>query len=217
MTKNTLNLTEIFCSVQGETSLSGLPTTFIRLASCNLRCSWCDTPYSFGRGDPLSLDAIIKTVQKYGARHVCITGGEPLLQKNVLTLMKKLCDEGYTVSLETGGSLSTEEVDSRVITILDIKCPGSGMSQKNAWENINRLRVHDEVKFVLKDQQDYVWAKQICEKHGLFKREKEVLFSPVHGVLDPQALIQWILNDKLKIRLNLQIHKWIWTPETQGV
>lgn len=217
MTKNTLNLTEIFCSVQGETSLSGLPTTFIRLSSCNLRCSWCDTPYSFAKGDPQTLDTIFETVQKHGARHICITGGEPLLQKNVLPLMSRLCDEGYTVSLETGGSLSTENIDPRVITILDIKCPGSGMSQKNAWENIVQLKAQDEVKFVIKDHLDYEWAKEICQKHNLYQRDKEVLFSPVHEILDPQVLIKWMLDDKLKARLNLQIHKWIWTPETKGV
>lgn len=213
----TLRLTETFCSIQGETSLTGLPTTFIRLAACNLRCSWCDTPYSFGRGSETALSEILETVEKNGAPYVCVTGGEPLLQKEVYPLMAALCDRGYTVSLETGGSLSTEQVDPRVMTILDIKCPGSGMSQKNAWENLNRLLPQDEVKFVIKDKDDYLWAKEVCQKYALFDREKEPLFSPVHGVLNPQHLVQWTLEDKLPVRINLQIHKWVWTPETKGV
>jgi 7-carboxy-7-deazaguanine synthase len=213
----TLNIIETYCSVQGETSFSGLPTTFIRLAACNLRCTWCDTPYSFGRGKPETIGAIIERVDELGAPYVCVTGGEPLLQKDVNVLMNLLCDRGYTVSLETSGSLSTEMVDPRVVTILDIKCPGSGMSQKNAWENLKRLRPHDEVKFVIKDRQDYDWTKDVCEKYSLHKRDKEVLLSPVHGVLNPQPLIEWMLKDRLPVRLNLQVHKWIWAPETQGV
>ena len=213
----TLRLTEIFLSIQGETSLTGLPTTFIRLAACNLRCTWCDTPYSFGRGEPQSLDKIIQTVQSNGAAHVCITGGEPLLQNEVYPLMEALCNEGYIVSLETGGSLSTEKVDTRVITILDIKCPGSGMSQKNAWDNLQMLKELDEVKFVIMDRTDYEWSVEICKKYNLFSRTKVPLFSPVHNVLNPQDLIRWSLQDKLPIRINLQIHKWVWTPETKGV
>lgn len=213
----TLRLTEVFLSIQGETSLTGLPTTFIRLAACNLRCTWCDTPYSFGRGEPTSLETIIETVRVNGASHVCVTGGEPLLQKEVFPLMKTLCDLGYTVSLETGGSLGTEKVDPRVITILDIKCPGSGMSQKNAWENLQILKDQDEVKFVIKDRDDYDWALNVCKKYNLFARSKPPLFSPVHNVLNPQDLISWTLHDKLPIRINLQIHKWVWSPETKGV
>lgn len=217
-TKNqTLRLTETFLSIQGETSLTGLPTTFIRLASCNLRCTWCDTPYSFGRGDSVPIDQIIETVVGNGASHVCVTGGEPLLQKNVHLLMSALCEMGYTVSLETGGSLSTEEVDQRVITILDIKCPGSGMSQKNLWQNLSILKEHDEVKFVILDQSDYDWSMQVCREHKLFSRSKPPLFSPVHQKLDPQDLIQWVLRDNLPVRVNLQIHKWVWSPETKGV
>lgn len=213
----TLKLTETFCSIQGETSLTGLPTTFIRLAACNLRCTWCDTPYSFGKGNPASLEEIIKTVKANGVPYVCVTGGEPLLQKEVYTLMSALCDENYIVSLETGGSLSTEKVDPRVITVLDIKCPGSGMSQKNTWDNLDRLRAHDEVKFVILDKNDYKWAVEVCKKYNLFDRTKEPLFSPVHGVLNPQELIQWALKDRFPIRINLQVHKWVWTPETKGV
>ncbi len=213
----TLNLIEIFASVQGETSLSGWPTTFVRLAACNLRCVWCDTTYSFGRGTPQTLESIISQVEANGLPYVCITGGEPLLQANVLALMKTLCDKKYIVSLETGGSLSTEEIDPRVSTILDIKCPGSGMSDKNDWSNIDRLRPHDEVKFVVADREDYLYAKDICKKYELNAQVRNVLISPVHGKCDPQALVSWILQDRLPVRLNLQIHKFIWTPETQGV
>lgn len=216
-TSTTLALTEIFASVQGETHLSGLPTTFIRTAQCNLRCTWCDTPYSFGRGTPIEMQAILDCVQKNGTRHVCLTGGEPLLQSNVFSLMTTLCDLGYTVSLETGGSLSIEPVDPRVMTILDIKCPGSGMEHKNYWPNMDLLRAHDEIKFVVLDRQDYDYSKEIMRNYRLDERMHPVLLSPVHGVLDPQTLVQWILEDALNVRLNLQIHKYIWSPTTRGV
>lgn len=219
MTKNEekLNLIELFASVQGETSLTGFPTTFIRLAACNLRCSWCDTTYSFGRGTPFSLEEIVAKVKLFGCRHVCVTGGEPLLQEPVHTLMQLLCDGGYTVSLETGGSLSTKIVDPRVRIILDIKCPGSGMSDKNLWDNLNDLRSHDEVKFVLNDAADYSYALEVSKKYFLFDRAMPILLSPVHGVMDPKDLVAWILRDQLPARLNLQIHKYIWTPQTKGV
>jgi len=213
----TLNIIEIFASVQGETSLSGLPTTFIRLAACNLRCTWCDTNYSFGRGTPLSLTDILDQTKKNGCRHVCVTGGEPLLQENVFPLMQALADQNYTVSLETGGSLSIEKVDERVITILDIKCPGSGMSHKNLWSNIPLLKSNSQVKFVILDKKDYDYAKEICTKYDLFERLTEVLFSPVFGVLDAKILVEWILEDRLPVRLNLQLHKFIWDPKTKGV
>lgn len=213
----TLNLIELFASVQGETSFTGLPTTFIRLAACNLRCTWCDTTYSFSRGTSFLLSDIIQSVQDFGCKHVCVTGGEPLLQSNVYILMKDLCDLGYTLSLETGGSLSTEQVDPRVHVILDLKCPGSGMSHKNHWENITRLRQQDEVKFVILDEKDYFYAKEICEKYHLYQNAGEVLFSPVHGALDPRDLVAWILKDKIPVRLNIQVHKHVWEPATRGV
>lgn len=212
-----LNLIEIFRSVQGETSLAGLPTTFIRLAACNLRCSWCDTAYSFGRGTPYTLESILSQVVSFGCRYVCVTGGEPLLQANVLSLMEKLCHAGYLVSLETSGSLPTEAVHSQVRIILDIKCPGSKMHYKNLWSNLDHLRIHDQVKFVIQDLEDYEYAKEVCKNHHLFAKVGEVLFSPVFGVLNPQELVNWILNDKLPVRLNLQIHKFIWSPNTKGV
>ena len=213
----TLNLIELFESVQGETSFAGLPTTFIRLAACNLRCTWCDTSYSFGRGEPYSISDILAKTRNFGHKHVCVTGGEPLLQAPVEQLLKNLCDEGFVVSLETGGSLPTDNVDPRVRIILDIKCPGSGMHKKNHWDNLNRLRPHDEVKFVIAHREDYLYAKQLCIQYQLSDKVHNLLFSPVFGELDPKELVQWILADRLPIRLNLQIHKFIWSPSTKGV
>jgi 7-carboxy-7-deazaguanine synthase len=215
--QKTLSIIELFASIQGETSFTGLPTTFIRLARCNLRCSWCDTSYSFGKGIPYSIDSIINQVDLFGCKHVCITGGEPLLQQNVYPAMKMLCDKNYSLSLETSGSLSIAAVDPRVKTILDIKCPGSEMSDKNYWPNLEILRKHDQVKFVLKDEVDYLFAKEICNKYQLINKVDEVLFSPVHNVLEAKLLVAWMLRDKLPARLNLQIHKFIWNPETKGV
>lgn len=214
---DTLALTEIFASVQGETHLSGLPTTFVRTAACNLRCTWCDTTYSFGRGTSTEITDILETIKKNDTRHVCVTGGEPLLQKSVFPFMKTLCDLGYIVSLETGGSLSIAQVDPRVITILDIKCPGSGMEHKNYWPNLEILRSYDEIKFVLADRHDYEYAKEVIKNYELEARHHVPLLSPVHGILNPQTLVAWMLEDKLRVRLNLQIHKYIWTPTTMGV
>lgn len=212
-----LNIIEIFSSIQGETSFTGLPTSFVRLAACNLRCSWCDTPYSFGRGEPIPLNEILKTIDQFGNLYVCITGGEPLLQNNVLSLMSQLCDLNYRVSIETGGSLPTDEIDLRVKTILDIKCPGSGMEDKNLWSNLNHLRLNDEVKFVILNREDYEFAKKICDRYQLFQREIPPLFSPVHQEMEAKELVEWILNDQIPVRLNLQIHKFVWEPHTMGV
>lgn len=217
MHDQSLNIIEQFASVQGETSYTGLPTTFIRLAACNLRCTWCDTTYSFGRGTPASIQSLIDQTVQNGCRHVCITGGEPLLQKNVHSLMTSLCDLGFNLSIETGGSLPIQDIDQRVKVILDLKCPGSGMSHKNDWNNIPFLKSGDEVKFVLMHREDYDWALDVCKKHQLFDQNYEILLSPVHNQLDSQTLVKWIVEDKLPVRLNLQIHKFIWTPETKGV
>ncbi len=213
----TLSLTEFFVSVQGESTLIGCPTAFVRLASCNLRCRWCDTTYSFGKGIAYSCDQLLDKIETSGCRYVCITGGEPLLQEEVYPFMTMLCDQGYTVNLETGGSLSTSKVDPRVKVILDIKCPKSGMSHKNHWPNLDLLNPHDEVKFVLADENDYNFAKGIINQYDLETKTQALLFSPVHGVLNPQDLVNWILRDQLPVRLNLQIHKYIWTPTTKGV
>ena len=212
-----LNLIEIFRSVQGETSLAGLPTTFIRLAQCNLRCTWCDTTYSFGRGTAYELLDIMSQVKSLGCRYVCVTGGEPLLQPNVLSLLEMLIEADYKVSLETSGSLSTEKVPAKISIILDIKCPGSQMSHKNLWSNLDILRSHDQVKFVIQNIEDYQYAKDVCKKYQLFDKVEEVLFSPVFGILNPQDLVEWMLNDCLPVRLNLQIHKFIWSPNQKGV
>lgn len=211
----TLNITELFGSVQGETSFAGLPTYFIRLSACNLRCRWCDTPYSFPKGDPVSIEEIIEKVDESGCRYVCVTGGEPLLQKQVYPLMTQLADRGYVLSLETGGSLSIKEVDPRVKVILDIKCPGSLMDKKNDWSNLKLLKATDEIKFVIADRNDFDWAKSICTQYKLWTFP--LLFSPVHGELDPKQLTEWILADKLPVRLNLQLHKYIWGPTVKGV
>ncbi len=215
--ENTLNITEIYKSVQGETHLFGLPTLFVRTAGCNLRCSWCDTPYSFGRGTSMKPSDVMREVVDSGLNNICVTGGEPLLQKEIFPLLTHLCNEGYLVSLETGGSLDITPVDERVITILDIKCPGSKMHQKNYWRNLEQLRDHDEVKFVLLDRADYDYAKDIINKHRLLKMKNPPLLSPVHGELDPKDLVQWILEDRLNVRLNLQMHKYIWDPLKKGV
>lgn len=217
MEEPSLNLIEIFSSVQGETSFSGFPTTFVRLAQCNLRCTWCDTKYSYGRGDPYTIEQIISRIESNGLKYVCITGGEPLLQPNVHHLIKQLCDAAYVVTIETSGSLSIKEVDQRVHIILDIKCPGSKMNQHNHWENLAYITKKDEVKFVIADKEDYTYAKDVCKTYNLFEKQIPVLLSPVHGDLDSQLLVDWILTDRLPVRLNLQIHKFIWTPETRGV
>ncbi len=214
---NIINIIELFASVQGETSFSGIPTVFVRTAACNLRCSWCDTTYSFGRGNPMTIDSIIEFVKESGLQYVCITGGEPLLQEHIYALMTELCDLGYIVTIETGGSLPTDQIDPRVCSILDIKCPGSKMDHKNYFKNLESLRPDDEVKFVIMDETDYSYAKEVMEKYKLHERKNRVLFSPVHGVMDPQVLVKKILDDRLHVRLNLQIHKFIWTPETKGV
>lgn len=217
MKNSSLYLHEIYPSIQGETTFAGLPTVFVRTSACNLRCSWCDTSYAFGRGTPFELQTIIETVKSYGLQYVCITGGEPLLQEACIPLMKQLCDEGFTVSIETGGSLPINTIDKRVSVILDIKCPGSKMSEKNDWDNIAFLKENDEVKFVLLDKADYLWAKGICNKYALYEKNIPLLFSPVHGALNPQELVSWIVTDRLPVRVNIQTHKYIWTPETQGV
>jgi 7-carboxy-7-deazaguanine synthase len=212
-----LTINEIFHSIQGESTRSGRPCVFVRLTACDLRCSWCDTPYAFTEGRKMSLDEIVRTVDAYQCALVEITGGEPLLQRDVYPLMERLLAAGRTVMLETGGHLSIEQVPEAVIRIVDVKCPGSGESHRNCWANMDRLRHHDEVKFVIRDQADYEYARDIVARHKLASRVAAVLFSPVHGVLDPRDLAAWILADALDVRLQLQIHKYIWGADVRGV
>jgi 7-carboxy-7-deazaguanine synthase len=205
----TLRLTEIFLSIQGETSRTGLPTVFIRLSGCPLRCRWCDTTYSFQGGESVSLDDLLERIAEFGVNTVCVTGGEPLAQKGCLALLTALCDRGYSVSLETSGAYDIAAVDPRVSRIVDIKPPASGESARNRWDNIPLLASHDEVKFVLASRADYEWACGVMREHDLTAR-CPVLFSPVQGELDPQRLAEWVLADRLPVRVQVQLHKILW-------
>ena len=204
-----LRVNEIFFSLQGETSRIGLPTVFVRLTGCPLRCVYCDTDYAFREGETLSLSEILARVAEYGARYVTVTGGEPLAQKNCPALLHALCDAGYSVSLETGGALDICGVDPRVSRILDIKTPGSGEMEKNRWENLLCLTPLDEIKFVLCDEGDYLWARDVLQERGLGAR-CQVVLSPVWGRLEPARLAEWILRDRLPVRFQLQLHKLLW-------
>ena len=212
MAPATLRVTEIFFSLQGETSRVGLPTVFVRLTGCPLRCRWCDTPYSFQGGQTLDIADILTQVAVWHPRHVTVTGGEPLAKKHCCSLLAALCDAGYDVSLETGGALDIAEVDPRVCRILDIKPPGSGEAQRNRWENLAALAARDEVKFVLAGREDYEWAKRVMREHGLAER-CPVLFSPVYGELQARQLADWMLEDRLPARLQIQLHKALWGEE----
>jgi 7-carboxy-7-deazaguanine synthase len=212
-----LTINEIFYSVQGESSFAGQPCVFVRLTACDLRCSWCDTEYAFYEGRKQALDDVFDAVASYDCPLVEVTGGEPLLQEDVYPLMQGLLDRGKKVLLETGGHRDTSRVPGEVVTILDVKCPGSGESGRNDWSNLERLRPHDEVKFVIKDRADYDWARDVLERHGVRQRAAAIHFSPVHGVLDPKTLSEWVLADRLPVRVQLQIHKYIWSHTTRGV
>lgn len=211
-----LRINEIFYSIQGESTFAGEPCVFIRLAGCNLRCDWCDTEYAFSEGREMSFMEILDEVDKYNCRLIEVTGGEPLLQEGVLSLLKLLEDEGRIILLETGGHMDISNVDARVTCIMDIKCPSSGESEKMRWKNIDLLKPLDEVKFVIADRKDYNWAKKIIKKYSLAKR-CTMLMSPVFGRISNQELAEWILDDRLNIRLQLQIHKYIWDPQKRGV
>ena len=212
-----LTINEIFHSIQGESSHAGRLCVFVRLTGCDLRCSWCDTPYSFHEGQKMSVDDVIAAVEAYGSPLVEITGGEPLLQEDVYPLMDRLLAGGRTVMLETGGHRPTTRVPPAVVTILDVKCPASGEAAKNDWSNLDRLGAHDEVKFVVQDRADYEFARDVIARHDLPSRAAAVLISPVHGVLDAKTLSEWMLEDRLPARLQLQLHKYIWSPTTRGV
>ena len=212
-----LTVNEIFHSIQGESTHTGRRCVFVRLTACDLRCSWCDTPYAFTEGHKMSLDDVVARVKAFECPVVEITGGEPLLQKDVYPLMQRLLDERFTVLVETGGHISIEQVPAGVVRVMDVKCPGSGESGRNDWSNMQRLDPHDEVKFVITDRADYDYAKDVVQQHALIGRVAAVLFSPVHGVMNPKQLAEWILADRLDVRLQLQAHKYIWDPQTRGV
>ena len=210
-----LKINEIFYSIQGESSFNGMPCIFIRLTYCNLRCNYCDTEYAFYEGKDMSIEDIIHEIQQYDCKLVEVTGGEPLMQKECINLMRTLLNKNYQVMLETGGSLPLNEVPKKVIKIVDFKCPSSNMSKKNDWSIIKDLNSKDEVKFVIADKDDYQWTKKKINQYNL--SEQTILFSPVHDILDPKILSDWILKDNLKVRLQMQLHKYIWSPETKGV
>jgi 7-carboxy-7-deazaguanine synthase len=212
-----LTINEIFYSIQGESTYAGRPCVFVRLTACDLRCSWCDTKYAFYEGRKRSLDDVLAEVDRLDCRLVEVTGGEPLLQEDVYPLMQALLDRGRTVLLETGGHRSTERVPEAVVTVLDVKCPGSGEAHRNDWSNFTRLRPHDEVKFVIKDRADYEYARDVMTKYRLGERAAAIHLSPVHGVMDLRELSEWTLADRLTARVQVQLHKYIWDPAARGV
>jgi len=211
-----MRITEIFHSIQGESSYAGQPCVFVRLTGCPLRCTWCDTDYAFYGGHKFSIDEVLGKVHTYGCRLVEVTGGEPLVQPESLLLMTRLCDAGYTVLLETSGAVDITPVDPRAHVILDVKCPGSGMTNRMHWPNLSQLAAKDEAKFVMADRADYDWACEILTQYDLASR-CPVLFSPVFGSLVVPQLAEWTLADRLPVRFQLQMHKYIWAPDMRGV
>ena len=216
MSGERLRITEIFHSLQGEASCAGRPCVFVRLTGCQMRCAWCDTAYAFHGGAWRTVEEIVAEVRAYGCPLVEVTGGEPLLQPGVHALMRRLCDEGFDVLLETGGGLDITGVDRRVRRIVDVKCPASGEAPNNRWQNLDDLRASDELKFVIADRADYEWARETIAAHALAAR-CPIHFAPVWGALEPSALAAWILADRLPVRLSLQLHKLLWGPDARGV
>ncbi len=211
-TPDRLRITEIFLSLQGEARDAGWPTVFVRLTGCPLRCQYCDTAYAFHGGEWREIDAIVDEVATHGVQHVCVTGGEPLAQRRCIQLLKRLCDAGYNVSLETSGAIDIAEVDPRVSRVLDIKTPGSAEAHRNRWDNIALLTPHDQVKFVICSREDFDWAKTVIAEHALTER-CDVLFSPSHAQITPRALADWIVAEKLPVRFQMQLHKILWNDE----
>ena len=212
-----LTINEIFHSIQGESSHAGQLCVFVRLTACDLRCSWCDTAYAFHEGRKMSVDEVVSAVEAHGSPLVEITGGEPLLQKNVHPLMTALCDAGRTVLIETSGAHDIAPIDPRVHRIMDLKTPGSGECARNLWSNIAHLAKRDEVKFVIGSREDYEWSREQVRTHDLATRCGGVLFSPIFGRIEPRDIVAWILEDKLPVRFQLQMHKFIWDPKKKGV
>lgn len=211
-----IKINEIYLSVQGESTYTGLPCIFVRLTGCNLRCSWCDTAYAFHEGTDMSIEEILREVEKFSVNLVEITGGEPLMQDNIYPLMEKLLERGHKVMLETGGSISLAKVPRDVIKIMDLKCPGSGEQNKNNLDNLKLLAPHDEVKFVIIDRTDYEWSRDIIKKYKI-NEIAHILFSPVFDKLELKEMVKWILEDRLPVRLQTQLHKIIWDKNTIGV
>ncbi len=211
-----MKVCEIFASIQGESTYAGVPCTFVRTTGCNLRCSYCDTVYAYDEGTELSEDEVVGKIDEIGLRTVEITGGEPLLQDGVFPLVKRLLDRGYLVLIETNGSRDMSGIDARAVIILDVKTPGSGMSDSLLMSNLSCIKGKDEVKFVIADRRDYEWAKTFAEEHSLTRR-CQVLFSPAFGMMDPRELSKWLVSDKMEARLNLQLHKYIYGPDLRGV
>lgn len=212
-----LTINEIFHSIQGESTHAGRPCVFVRLTACDLRCRWCDTPYAFHEGRKMSVDEVMAEVEARGCPVVEVTGGEPLLQADVYPLMQRLLDAGKTVLVETGGHRSIAQVPAGVSRIVDVKCPGSGEAERNDWSNFALLAPADEVKFVIADRTDYEYAREVVRREQLIGRVAAVLFSPVHGELDAKQLAEWVIADRLEVRVQLQMHKYIWSPQTRGV
>jgi len=218
MPDESLRITEIFLSIQGESSHAGRPCSFVRLTGCPMRCVWCDSEYTFTGGEHISFVKIFEKLEEFGCRLVEVTGGEPLAQKNVFPFISTLCNRNYEVLIETGGYVSTQEVDTRAAIILDVKCPASGESTRNHWPNLERLRNEkDEVKFVVANMDDWEYAKEIVEKYDLVNKTKAVLISPAHGIENLAEIAEAVSRSGLKVRLNLQLHKYIWGPDTRGV
>jgi 7-carboxy-7-deazaguanine synthase len=214
--KDSLRINEIFYSIQGESFYAGMPCIFIRLTYCNLRCRFCDTEYAFFEGEYKSFNEIISEIKKYNCSLIEITGGEPLAQNNVIPFMTMLCDDGYEVLLETGGHMDISGIDKRVKRIIDIKCPGSSESEKNYWQNLNHIKKTDQIKFVISDREDYDWAKNIIKENRLSDK-CPILLSPNFDEMDNKTLAEWILADQLDVRFQLQMHKYIWSPDQRGV